>query len=416
MRIAGIICEYNPFHNGHAHQLAVLREAGYAPVCVMSGDYVQRGEPAVIPAASRAEAAVRCGAALVLELPPSYALRSAEGFADGGVELLDRLGCAEALCFGSESGDAEALLATARTLLSPELVPLLKQELAGGASFPAARQRALERLGAPVRRCWSGPIPFLRWNTARPCCGAGLPCGRSCCTARGIITAGALRMRLRPAFCAGRRTGRAICRRLRGPRRPLRHGIRWRRGSGPCLRACGPWGRPSSPCCPYGSEGLWQKVMHACRTEASLEGILAAAKSKRYPRTRLMRMLLCGFLGLTEQQLTEPAPYVRVLAFDADGPGHPAGGAGRALAPACGSARTGLRVCGNGAALSRTLRPVPGERARGACTEIARLCAKGLTSGSISHTIISKCARRTEKEREKWQLCFGSNARPAVKS
>ena len=109
MRIAGIICEYNPFHNGHAHQLAVLREAGYAPVCVMSGDYVQRGEPAVIPAAARAEAAVRCGAALVLELPPSYALRSAEGFADGGVELLDRLGCAEALCFGSESGDAEAL-------------------------------------------------------------------------------------------------------------------------------------------------------------------------------------------------------------------------------------------------------------------------------------------------------------------
>ena len=149
MRIAGIICEYNPFHNGHAHQLAVLREAGYAPVCVMSGDYVQRGEPAVIPAAARAEAAVRCGAALVLELPPSYALRSAEGFADGGVELLDRLGCAEALCFGSESGDAETLLATARTLLSPELVPLLKQELAGGASFPAARQRALERLGAP---------------------------------------------------------------------------------------------------------------------------------------------------------------------------------------------------------------------------------------------------------------------------
>jgi predicted nucleotidyltransferase len=149
VRIAGIICEYNPFHNGHAHQLAVLREAGYAPVCVMSGDYVQRGEPAVIPAAARAEAAVRCGAALVLELPPSYALRSAEGFADGGVELLDRLGCAEALCFGSESGDAEALLATARTLLSPELVPLLKQELAGGASFPAARQRALERLGAP---------------------------------------------------------------------------------------------------------------------------------------------------------------------------------------------------------------------------------------------------------------------------
>ena len=167
---------------------------------------------------------------------------------------------------------------------------------------------------------------------------------------------------------------------------------------------------------PYGSEGLWQKVMHACRTEASLEGILAAAKSKRYPRTRLMRMLLCGFLGLTEQQLTEPRALCARAGVRCGRPGHPAGGAGRALAPACGRARTGLRICGNGAALPRALWPVPGERARGACTEIARLCAKGLTSCSISHTIISRCARRTEKEREKWQLCFGSNARPAAKS
>ena len=163
---------------------------------------------------------------------------------------------------------------------------------------------------------------------------------------------------------------------------------------------------------PYGSEGLWQKVMHACRTEASLEGILAAAKSKRYPRTRLMRMLLCGFLGLTEQQLTEPAPYVRVLALDADG---------RAILRAV---QGGLLLLHAGeraqdcafAETERALRPVPGGRGRGACTEIARLCAKGLTSCSISHTIISRCARRTEKEREKWQLCFGSNARPAAKS
>ena len=104
----------------------------------------------------------------MLELPPSYALRSAEGFADGGVELLDRLGCAEALCFGSESGDAEALLATARTLLSPELVPLLKQELAGGASFPAARQRALERLGpAAARVCHAADRAAPRGGLSR---------------------------------------------------------------------------------------------------------------------------------------------------------------------------------------------------------------------------------------------------------
>ena len=304
MRIAGIICEYNPFHNGHAHQLAVLREAGYAPVCVMSGDYVQRGEPAVIPAAARAEAAVRCGAALVLELPPSYALRSAEGFADGGVELLDRLGCAEALCFGSESGDAEALLATARTLLSPELVPLLKQELAGGASFPAARQRALERLGAPGAPLLERPNSILaveyckallrRGSAMRPIVlhRAGDYHGGS---AADAPSASFLR---RQADWTDYMPEAARAVQAAAPRYRLAAGERAMLAR---LRAMG---EEAFAALPYGSEGLWQKVMHACRTEASLEGILAAAKSKRYPRTRLMRMLLCAFLCLPKQQLT----------------------------------------------------------------------------------------------------------------
>mgnify|MGYP001629657494 FL=1 len=319
MRIAGIICEYNPFHNGHAHQLAVLREAGYAPVCVMSGDYVQRGEPAVIPAAARAEAAVRCGAALVLELPPSYALRSAEGFADGGVELLDRLGCAEALCFGSESGDAEALLATARTLLSPELVPLLKQELAGGASFPAARQRALERLGAPGAALLERPNSILAVEYCKALLRRGSAMRPLVLHRAGDYHGGSAADAPSASFLRGQadwagympEAARAV--QAAAPRYRLAAGERAMLAR---LRAMG---EEAFAALPFGSEGLWQKVMHACRTEASLEGILAAAKSKRYPRTRLMRMLLCAFLGLTEQQLTEPAPYVRVLAFDADG-------------------------------------------------------------------------------------------------
>ena len=319
MRIAGIICEYNPFHNGHAHQLAVLREAGYAPVCVMSGDYVQRGEPAVIPAAARAEAAVRCGAALVLELPPSYALRSAEGFADGGVELLDRFGCAEALCFGSESGDAEALLATARTLLSPELVPLLKQELAGGASFPAARQRALERLGAPGAALLERPNSILAVEYCKALLRRGSAMRPIVLHRVGDYHGGSAADAPSASFLRGQADWNdympeaARAAQAAAPRYTLAAGER------AVLARLRAMGEDEFAALPYGSEGLWQKVMHACRTEAPLEGILAAAKSKRYPRTRLMRMLLCGFLGLTEQQLTEPAPYVRVLAFDADG-------------------------------------------------------------------------------------------------
>lgn len=93
MRIVGIVCEYNPFHNGHQRQLQAVHAAGGTAVCLMSGNYVQRGEPAILEKHVRAAAAVDCGADLVLELPVTYALRSAEGLClAGGVELLGRHG------------------------------------------------------------------------------------------------------------------------------------------------------------------------------------------------------------------------------------------------------------------------------------------------------------------------------------
>ena len=150
MGTVGIICEYNPFHNGHLRQFRLARErAGEdcALVCLMSGNYVQRGEPAIFPKRLRAEAALRCGADLVLELPLTVALSSAEGFAAGGVSILSSLGC-DRLCFGTESADFDDLLRTARANLDPAFDALLRSELETGCSYAAARQRALERLGA----------------------------------------------------------------------------------------------------------------------------------------------------------------------------------------------------------------------------------------------------------------------------
>lgn len=97
MQTVGVICEYNPFHLGHARQLAMIRQQlgrDTAVVCLMSGNYVQRGEPAVFDKRVRARAAVDAGADLVLELPVTAALQSAEGFAAGGVRILSALGCA----------------------------------------------------------------------------------------------------------------------------------------------------------------------------------------------------------------------------------------------------------------------------------------------------------------------------------
>ena len=115
MRSVGIVCEYNPFHLGHARQLEAVRRMApeAAVVCLMSGFYVQRGQPAVFDRTVRTKAALLAGADLVLELPVTVSLRSAEGFAAGAVELLSRLGV-EGLCFGAETADREQLLDTAQ--------------------------------------------------------------------------------------------------------------------------------------------------------------------------------------------------------------------------------------------------------------------------------------------------------------
>ncbi len=117
---AAIICEYNPFHNGHKLQIELLRNAypGVRVIAVMSGSVVQRGETAVLPKRLRAEAAVKCGADLVLELPYPYSGAAAEYFASGAVRLIAGLGCVDLLCFGSESGDLLSLNKTAENLMS----------------------------------------------------------------------------------------------------------------------------------------------------------------------------------------------------------------------------------------------------------------------------------------------------------
>ena len=152
--ITGIIAEYNPFHNGHAYQIEQARLLTGCDflVVVMSGDYVQRGAPAVFDKYTRTRMALACGADLVLELPVACSCASAEFFASGAVSLLDGLGCVDFLCFGSESGDLQSLMEPARILAkeSPVFQEALRRGLSLGLSFPAARKEAF-------RACASNP-------------------------------------------------------------------------------------------------------------------------------------------------------------------------------------------------------------------------------------------------------------------
>ena len=147
MKVTGIIAEYNPFHKGHAYHLAQTRKqtgADYV-VVVQSGNFVQRGAPAIVDKYCRARMALLEGADLVLELPTAYACASAEGFAGGAVSLLNKLGCVDALCFGSECGELSLLHSYAQVLAEePEgFQELLRAFLKQGLSFPLARSKAL---------------------------------------------------------------------------------------------------------------------------------------------------------------------------------------------------------------------------------------------------------------------------------
>nr|WP_314461129.1 nucleotidyltransferase [uncultured Clostridium sp.] len=148
----GIIAEYNPFHNGHAYHIRKAKElanAKYA-VVVMSGDFVQRGSPAIYDKYTRTAMALSCGADLVLEIPSVFASGSAEDFASCSVALLNGLGAVDSLCFGSESGELEKLSAIATILANEPAVysEELRSQLKKGATFPEARNNALVTSGA----------------------------------------------------------------------------------------------------------------------------------------------------------------------------------------------------------------------------------------------------------------------------
>ena len=320
MKITGIICEYNPLHAGHKKQLDHIRsifpDGGI--VCLMSGNYVQRGQPAIIDKMHRAEAAVRCGGDLVLELPVTAALSSAEGFAARGVEILS--GFCHNLCFGAETADKEKLLTTANLLLSTEFSHHLHKELEKGCSFPAARQAALENMGVDGSILQTPnnilAVEYCKAILAQNSTMEVMPISRkgsyhdttpdiadpSATAVRQLMNQSGDWSTYVPREAAACFEDMALHTLAAGEKAILGK-----------LRTMTD---QEFEALPYGSEGLWRKLMHAARKEATLEDIIAATKSKRYTRTRLDRMLLCAYLGITDKILSSPAPYVRVLAFN----------------------------------------------------------------------------------------------------
>lgn len=321
MHITGVICEYNPLHLGHEKQLRIIRsqfgqESGI--VCLMSGNFVQRGHPAITDKSLRAKAALLAGADLVLEMPITASLSSAEGFAARGVEILS--GFCHHLCFGAETDDKALLMQTAQALLEPAFSEHLMTELSKGLSFPAARQKALEAMGIRAgfltgpnnilateyckailsQHASMEPFPILRQGSYHD--PAADPENPSATAVRNLMLQSSLWLDYIPE------NSRDCFRDA-----PL-HTIS--AGEQAILYRLRTMTEAEYETLPYGSEGLWRKLMHAGRSCASLQEIINTVKSKRYTRSRIDRMILCAVLGITEADLQTPAPYVRVLALN----------------------------------------------------------------------------------------------------
>ncbi len=318
--ITGIICEYNPLHLGHKKQLDHIRaqDPQGSIVCLMSGNYVQRGKPAIFDKMVRAKAAILGGADLVLELPVTYALSSAEGFAAGGVSILGKF--CDRLCFGAETEDSQALWDMAKALLSPEFPPLLTEQLDKGLSFPAARQAAMAQMGIDAQLL-SSPNNILAVEYCK-----AMIAQNSKMKPMAIVRGGDYHDQV-----ADKENPSATA--VRGL---MESGQDWRscipRQVIPCFENAAVHTLQNAECAvlgklrtmtdgefealPYGSEGLWRKLMHESRRHTTLEDILTAVKSKRYTRTRLDRMVMCAFLDITEEDMNTPAPYVRILGFN----------------------------------------------------------------------------------------------------
>ena len=338
-KVLGIICEYNPFHNGHLYHLEQSKKAtgsNYV-VAIMSGNFTQRGNTTIIDKWSRTEAALKCGIDLVIELPVLYATSSAENFADGAIHILDSLKVVDYLGFGSETSDINALSDIADILhKEPKIYKnILSDELKKGNSFPKARENALisyldnnskysNILSSPNNILGIEYIKALKKykSNIRPVSITRFEVGYNDLNYSGnIASATAIRNIIKNGNFD-------IARRLLPPPsyEILMDNIKqghiipdlsvFERQIIYNLRKMSTEEIAELPDVTEGLEFSIKKVANSCNT---IHEFLTLIKSKRYTSTRLQRILLYSLLGITKKDMAlskKINPYIRVLGLN----------------------------------------------------------------------------------------------------
>ncbi len=332
MKVSGIICEYNPFHNGHLYHIEQTRKNGATHiVCVMSGNFVQRGDTAIMDKLERARLAVKCGADLVVELPVAFSLAPAESFATGAVWLLKSLGVVDELSFGSETGDVlalqKALSATeeASKYMVDEIVSIMDR----GYTYPRALASVVDSIDENAGKILASPnnllaVEYLKALKKFGCPMTPFTIKRSGAdhdspeASGGFMSASSVRERIlegKGGYCAyvpdvwaqslreAANSGRIGD--LRRLERVILYKVR--------TASMDEISQVSDM-----ASGLDSRI-YSARMAGSLEELLFTIKTKRFTMARIRRIILSLLIGITREDMAGFPPYGRILALNERG-------------------------------------------------------------------------------------------------
>ncbi len=327
--IAGIVCEYNPFHNGHLYHIEKTKQVGadYI-VCVMSGNFVQRGECAILPKHKRAEAAIRGGADLVIDLPVPWSMGSAESFARGSISLLSQLGI-DLLSFGSESEDKALLRLCADAADDERVIMKVKSLMSEGLSYPSALSQSVgEVFGEKARQILSSPNSTLAVEYIKqlkiysPKCDM-LPVKRAAVehdsteAADGFASASKIRELIGKndvspfvspfvSEIISDSVSSGFIHRAENGERAILSSLREMKKEEYSLYVTD-------------ESGLSDRIYNAVRTADSLEELYMASKSKNYTHSRIRREVMNLYLKIPKEYCRKTPPYIKVLAANERG-------------------------------------------------------------------------------------------------
>lgn len=338
--ILGIVSEYNPFHNGHAHHLQVSKQLTKTDfsVAVMSGNFVQRGDTALVDKWTRTEMALRAGVDLVIELPTVYALSSAENFADGAVKILNSLGVVDYISFGSEIGEITPLTEVANVLYKEpkEFSSLITAQLRSGLSYPRAREIALTQFFGSSKKysdIVSNPNNIL-----------GVEYLKSLKRHRSHIKPLTIKRDYSDYNSTKEKNGIASATAIRTMiknKKNVHYVVPYETyelldeciSSGKIVPSLAVFEKEiiytlrkmslsEIAALPDVSEGLENKIKFAANNFNTLEELITNIKSKRYTQSRIQRILLYALLNISQKDINASkrvTPYIRVLGFNKPG-------------------------------------------------------------------------------------------------